>query len=205
MRESRLCNAPELFQKVKESVSIQQAADYLGLQPDAKGLCLCPFHQDKKPSMKLYPDGRGFYCFSCATGGDQIKLIALYKEISNTKAAQELAAAFDIQMQNPITYREQREAELSRKKRQRLSGFIKRSKMYLKMYRILLCESLHKKDRHFLEAVHGLDYIEYLITCLDKCPEEVYRDAKAVRRIGEIEGRIADWYIRIEADGTISR
>ena len=196
---------PDLFRKVKEAVSMQQVAEYYGLQLNRKGLCQCPSDQDKNPSLKIYPDGKGFYCFTCGTGGDQIKFVALYHDTSNYEAAKELAAAFDIPLAEPVTYREKREAELARRRRAAVAAFKKRAIMYVKMYWILLCEAIHERNEHFTEALQNITYIEYLLQNLEECPEEVYEDKKAVRRIGEIEGRIADWYIRIEADGSISR
>lgn len=196
---------PDLFRKVKEAVSMQQVAEYYGLQLNRKGLCQCPFHQDKNPSLKIYPDGKGFYCFTCGTGGDQIKFAALYSDMSNYEAAKTLAAAFHISLSEPVTYREKREAELARRRRAAVAAFKKRAMMYVKMYWILLCEAIHERNEHFTEALQNITYIEYLLQNLEECPGEVYEDKKAVRRIGEIEGRIADWYIRIEADGSISR
>lgn len=204
MREFRSCKDPELYRKVKEGVTARQVAEHYGFPPNTKGLCLCPFHQDKKPSLKIYPNGKGFYCFACGAGGDQIKLAALYMGVSNTEAAEELAVAFQIPVSVPTTYREKREFELKMKKRRKLADFRKRAEMYLQMYRILLCEARRQPDTpHFLEAVHGLEYIDYLIECLKECPEAVYQDEMAVRRIGEIEGRIAEWYFSPAADGAI--
>lgn len=204
MREFRSCKDPELYRKVKEGVTARQVAEHYGFPPNTKGLCLCPFHQDKKPSLKIYPNGKGFYCFACGAGGDQIKLAALYMGVSNTEAAEELAVAFQIPVSVPVTYREKREFELKMKKRRKLADFRKRAEMYLQMYRILLCEARRQPDTpHFLEAVHGLEYIDYLIECLKECPEAVYQDERAVRRIGEIEGRIAEWYFSPAADGAI--
>ncbi len=204
MREFHSCD-PELFRKVKESVSMQAVAEYYGLQVNKKGLCLCPFHQDKDPSMKIYPNGKGFYCFTCGTGGDQIKFAALFQGIRNEEAAKELATAFHVPVSEPVTYREKREAERKRKRRQEVAAFRKRARMYVQMYRILLCEAIREKNEHFTEALQNITFIEYLLDNLEECPEEVYNDKKAVRRIGEIEGRINDWYIRIRPDGSISR
>ena len=58
MRESRSYD-PELYRKVKESVTMQQAVEYCGLRV-IKDKCLCPFHKDQHPSMKIYPDGKGY-------------------------------------------------------------------------------------------------------------------------------------------------
>lgn len=66
MKASRSCD-PELYQKVKESVSMQQAVEYCGLRI-LNGKCRCPFHKDTHPSMKIYPNGNGYYCFVCGAG-----------------------------------------------------------------------------------------------------------------------------------------
>lgn len=202
---SRSCDYdPELYQKVKESVSMGQVVEYCGLRV-RNGKCLCPFHQDKRPSMKIYPDGKGYYCFSCGSGGDPIKFVARYRDVGNYEAAKELAGAFGVPVQIPETYREKREAEKRQRHRRELDRFVRRSRMYLTAYRGLLCEAIRERNEHFWEGLGNLTYVEYLLECLERCPEELYADRKAVREIGKVEGRIAGWYIRIEADGTISR
>jgi RepB DNA-primase N-terminal domain/CHC2 zinc finger len=58
------------------------AADYVRvlakLEPNRAGKALCPFHQDTKPSLQLYPDGT-FYCFGarCRQGGTIFDFAAL--------------------------------------------------------------------------------------------------------------------------------
>ena len=143
MRESHSCNYdPELYQKVKETVSMQQVAEHYGFQVNRKGLCLCPFHHDTNPSLRIYPNGKGFYCFTCGTGGDQIKFAALYQCVSNYEAAKELAAAFGIPVRVPVTYREKREAELRQRRRREEATFLAEAKKILTDYRWLLCEAV---------------------------------------------------------------
>lgn len=36
----------------------------------------CPKHSDSDPSLHLYPEDRGFYCFSCNEGGDGLSLLS---------------------------------------------------------------------------------------------------------------------------------
>ena len=50
----------------------------------------CPFHNDKKPSLCVYPEG-GFYCFGCGERGPIYKLIAAKKNWSEEEAALWLA------------------------------------------------------------------------------------------------------------------
>ena len=194
MRDCHSCNYdPELYQKVKESVTMQQVAEYYGLSVNRKGLCLCPFHNDKNPSLKIYPNGKGFYCFTCGAGGDQIKFAALYRGVSNYEAAKELATAFGIPVDVPVTYREKREAALRQRRRREEGSFLTGAKKILTEYRGLLCEAIRKRNEHFFEGLDELTYIEYLLECLEQCPDELYADKKAVRKIGEIERRIDSW------------
>lgn len=196
----------ELFRTVKAAVTMRQTVEHYQIKVNEKGLCLCPFHKDQNPSMKIYDDGKGFYCFVCGTGGDPINFVARYQDVSNTKAAKELAEAFHIPISKPMTYREKREAELARRQRKEVAVFTKRAELYLTAYRGLLCEAIHEQDpRHFTEALRNITYVEYLLECLRICPDELIKDKKVVKLIGEVEGRINNWYIHFEADGTISR
>jgi len=36
---------------------------------------LCPFHPEKTPSFMVYEDNNTYYCFGCASGGDNITFI----------------------------------------------------------------------------------------------------------------------------------
>ena len=42
-----------LFETVKTAISVRQAAKRYGLTVGKNGMCRCPFHADKTPSMKL--------------------------------------------------------------------------------------------------------------------------------------------------------
>jgi len=53
---------------------------------DLKGLC--PFHQDKNPSMIVTPHKQLFNCPSCGTGGDVIAFIQKYEGLSFTHAVE---------------------------------------------------------------------------------------------------------------------
>ena len=113
MKASRSCD-PELYSRIKDAVSMQQAVEYCGLHI-LNGKCLCPFHKDTHPSMKIYPNGKGYYCFVCGSGGDQIKFVAAYYVISNYEAAKQLAQAYGVPVNEPVTYREKREADKRRR------------------------------------------------------------------------------------------
>ena len=49
-----------LFELVKQTIQVRDAAEHYGLQINHSGMCRCPFHEDRHPSMKL--NERYFYC-----------------------------------------------------------------------------------------------------------------------------------------------
>lgn len=87
-----------LFETIKASVSTRQAAKAYGLEVDAHGMALCPFHDDHRPSLLL--DQR-YYCFGCHATGDVIDFAARLFGISQRNAALKLAQDFGIDPRPP--------------------------------------------------------------------------------------------------------
>nr|2AU3_A Chain A, DNA primase [Aquifex aeolicus] len=54
----------------------------------------CPFHPDDTPSFYVSPSKQIFKCFGCGVGGDAIKFVSLYEDISYFEAALELAKRY---------------------------------------------------------------------------------------------------------------
>ena len=45
--------AESVFEAVKQSVTVRDAAQMYGIEVNRSGMACCPFHDDKNPSMKL--------------------------------------------------------------------------------------------------------------------------------------------------------
>ena len=86
------------FTQIKQSVTTRQAAEAYGLSVNAQGMTYCPFHNDRKPSMKV---DETFYCFGCGAVGDVITFTARYFGISPGSAARKLAVDFGIPLDAP--------------------------------------------------------------------------------------------------------
>ncbi len=84
----------DLFQSIKSNVSIPEAAEAYGIQPNRHGMARCPFHDDRNPSLKLNPDY--YYCFGCGATGDVIDLAAQLFSLNPYEAAKKLADDFGI-------------------------------------------------------------------------------------------------------------
>ena len=114
-----------IFKSVKEKITPMDAAKHYGLKVNRNGMCCCPFHSDKHPSMKLDQKcGGGFYCFGCHETGDVITFTAKLFGIDNYEAAVKLADDFGIPVNNssyisrtlsPEEIKRKKEAEEDRK------------------------------------------------------------------------------------------
>ena len=82
-----------VFEAVKQSVTTRQAAERYGVRVGRTGMCVCPFHDDKNPSMKV---DRRFHCFGCQADGDVIDFVSRLENASPKEAALMLAQDFSI-------------------------------------------------------------------------------------------------------------
>jgi len=87
------------FELVKQNICVPDAAEHYELQVNRNGMCHCPFHEDRHPSMKL--NKRYFYCFGCGATGDVIDLVARLFGLNSYEAAQKLAQDFGIDPDKP--------------------------------------------------------------------------------------------------------
>ena len=83
-----------LFESVKDSITPCEAAERYDIKVRHNGMCKCPFHNDKNPSMKLYE--KRYHCFGCQADGDVISFISRLFNITPKEAAMKLADDFGI-------------------------------------------------------------------------------------------------------------
>ena len=82
-----------LYETVKSNVTTLQAAERYGLKVGHGGMCKCPFHNDKNPSMKV---DKRFHCFGCQADGDVINFTSRLFDLTPKAAALKLADDFGI-------------------------------------------------------------------------------------------------------------
>mgnify|MGYP003254652051 FL=1 len=125
-----------LFELVKQTIQVRDAAEHYGLQVNHSGMCRCPFHEDRHPSMKL--NERYFYCFGCGATGDVIDLVARLFGLSSFEAAQKLAQNFGIDPDKPPAA-----IALPKPKRPLLTAYRQEEMRCLRV----LCDYLHLLER----------------------------------------------------------
>ena len=160
-----------LFETVKASVSVPDAAKAYGLSVTRHSMARCPFHDDRHPSLKLNPDF--YYCFGCGAKGDVIDLAAGLFDLSPYEAARKIAEDFGIDPDKPP------EAAALAKPRHPMIRAFREDERYCQR---VLCDYLHlledwkvqyapvsmneEPDDRFVEACQMFSYIEYLADLL---------------------------------------
>jgi len=63
--------------EIKQALTLSQVLQHYGLKPDKHLRLLCPFHDDKNPSLQVYHQTHTAYCFSsnCKTHGKAMDVI----------------------------------------------------------------------------------------------------------------------------------
>lgn len=74
------------IQEIKHQLSILTVLQHYGIKPDRNNHIKCPFHEDDKPSCRIYADTNTFHCFGCGATGDQIEFIEKYEKCSKHEA-----------------------------------------------------------------------------------------------------------------------
>ena len=169
---------PYLFQTVKEAVDITEAARRYGLDPDRKGWCCCPFHNEKTASFHLH--NQRYRCFGCNASGDVIDLVAGIRGIDPLEAVRELNAAFGlgIDLDAPVDAAARASARAEREKRERFKRWREETTRTI---------SGRYRDLH-LAIVHG--------ATSDRAAGVSDRCARAMTEIEQIE-----YYFNIAAFG----
>lgn len=190
-----------VFEVVKQSVTTRQAAECYGFHVNRTGKIICPFHNDKNPSMKV--DNR-FHCFGCGADGDVIDFVSKLYGVGSLQAAKKLATDFGIMCDSktenkklkPIRWLKsdaQKYAEAENKVFRVLSDYYH----LLNRWEVQYAPDMKDENWHprFIEALQKKTHIEYLLdTLIYGCAEE---KAKIVMEYGKetivLEQRISEF------------
>ena len=157
-----------LFETVKQSITIREAAERYGIEVKRGGMVCCPFHDDKNPSMKLNKEY--FYCFGCGATGDVIDMASRLYNLSPKEAAEKLAQDFgliyDSQAPPRRNYvRQKTETQQFREDRQRCYRILSDYYYLLKKWENAYSPHTPEEEPHplFVEAIQKKTYVEYLL------------------------------------------
>ena len=165
------------YAHIKQSVTTRQAAESYGIHVDPHGMAVCPFHNDRRPSMKV---DETFYCFGCGVTGDVITFTSRLFGISPASAARKLAMDFGIspdeESEYPVLPKSQAQLEFE--------TWVHEALVTLRRYNQLLYQwkflapADQREDFHFLfvEALQNSTRVKHLLCTLAFGTEEEKRD-----------------------------
>ncbi|MTQ82546.1 DNA primase [Ruthenibacterium lactatiformans] len=161
-----------VFGRVKTSINTREAAERYGVEVNRHGKALCPFHNDRNPS--LFVDDDHYHCYACGEHGDVIDLTAKLFGLKLYEAAQKLAYDFGITQDKPpdkaMQEKQNRKSEAQRlRENEKLcfSALLEYMKLLQEWKRLYVPRTPEDKhDDRFVEACHNLDYVEYLVDLL---------------------------------------
>lgn len=99
---SRKEDAMNVFEAVKQNFTTRQAAEMYGIRVNRHGMAVCPFHNDKNPSMKV---DKRFHCFACQADGDAVDFVSRLFGLPSKATAMKLADDFGISYDNRQKHR----------------------------------------------------------------------------------------------------
>ncbi|TXE90091.1 DNA primase [Campylobacter volucris] len=68
-------------------------AHYVEVKKQGSGyVCVCPFHDDKNPSMHINPIKGFYHCFACKAGGNVFKFVMDYEKLNFVEAVEKVAS-----------------------------------------------------------------------------------------------------------------
>ena len=89
---------PRTIEAVKERADIVDVVgEHVVLKKKGREFVgVCPFHDDRSPSMTVSPAKQFYYCFSCGAGGNAIKFLMELQRISFSDVVLELARKYQL-------------------------------------------------------------------------------------------------------------
>lgn len=161
-----------VFATVKTNINTREAAERYGVEVNRHGKALCPFHNDRHPS--LFVDDDHYYCYACGEHGDVIDFTSKLHGLSLYDAAKKLAYDFGVTQDKPPDKAMQEklnrksEAQRLRENEKLCFSALMAYMKFLQEWKVLYAPRTPEDDvdSRFSEACHWLPYVEYLVDLL---------------------------------------
>ena len=192
-----------VFEQVKSAVDMKTVAEGYGLHIDRGGMCICPFHEERTPSAKIYPDA--LHCFGCGAHVDVIgftqKMFGLDKPIDAVKKLND-DYGLHIDIGKAPSAKEVSEYQKRVQEKHEYEVWEKSAWRTLNDYLWLMRDWRHlapaspdeKSDERFVYSLHHLDYAEHL------CLEFINFNKAGRLSMKNIVAEIADFLKNMRAD-----
>jgi len=161
-----------IFEIVKENVNLREAAELYGIDVNRYSKALCPFHNDRHPSLYVADDH--YHCFACGEHGDVIDFVSKLFQLSLYDAARKLMADFHLSPDKPPSAaalhakRIRTEAQQLMENERLCFSVLSDYACVLRDWKVRYAPQspAEAPDERFVEACHKLDEVEYYLDIL---------------------------------------
>ena len=175
-----------IFEIVKENVNLREAAELYGIDVNRYGKALCPFHNDRNPSLYVADDH--YYCFACGEHGDVIAFVGKLFQLSPYDAARKLMADFHLSPDKPPSAAAlhakhiQTEAQQLMENERLCFSVLSDYARVLRDWKVQYAPQSPDKPVHarFVGACHELDRTEYYLDIL--CAGDSHERAEVIQQ-----------------------
>ena len=175
-----------IFEIVKENVNLREAAELYGIDVNRYSKALCPFHNDRHPSLYVADDH--FYCFACREHGDVIDFVGRLFQLSPYNAARKLMADFHLSPDKPPSAAAlhvkhiRTEAQQLMENERLCFSVLSDYAHVLRDWKVQYAPKLSYEPvrARFVEACHKLDQTEYYLEIL--CAGNSHERAEVVQQ-----------------------
>ena len=180
-----------IFEEAKSLLDITRVVDGYGLRIHKKK-CLCPFHNDKKPSMWVLPKKQIFKCHACGSGGDVIHFVEKYFGITPLDAVKKLNSEYRLNLHIDDDIPDEKVQAYNRKKSERELfkewekwAFDTVVNWYKQLKTIIDVEK--SGTSKWCKAINEIDYADYMsnVFCVGT-DEEKIQLKEAVKKIARV-------------------
>jgi DNA primase len=135
-----------VWEDIKSRVALEDViSEYIPISPAGQNFkCVCPFHQEKTPSMVISPQKQIWHCFGCGAGGDVFKFVMEYENLSKSDTLQKLAKKAGVRLEEKqLTHEEKLEKTIELNLHQKGSKLLDWS---AKLYHSILLKILQDRQ-----------------------------------------------------------
>ncbi|MSA01074.1 hypothetical protein GKG47_11690 [Lactonifactor sp. BIOML-A3] len=175
---------------VKSQVNMRMLAEHFGIRVYRNGLALCPFHNDRNPSMKVhsgYLEHDGYYCWACGAGGTIFNFVMDYCNLDFEAAVKYIAGAFGVRITGEQELSQEEKVKIFHQKRRR------ELEVELRTLSIQALSLLSKKIRLYERLQHCVEpfgelfcWISNQLPLLQGQWEELFEELYSKKGVGRI-------------------
>lgn len=134
---------------------VQVISNYIPVQKKGTSfVAVCPFHNDKNPSLMISPSKQIYKCFACGAGGNAFTFVAEYEKIKFIEAVKRVATI--INYSSPLLEVNTRQID------DKTKALLKATNDACDLYHYVLSSQAGKKGREYLNMRNiGDDMISY--------------------------------------------